>query len=60
VTARAGAGRRVLLDTSVVIAPPGSGLSSIADLVAVSAIAVAELELDGSTFRSRPPPSATA
>lgn len=37
-------GRRVLLDTSVVIAPPTSGLASIADLVAVSAITVAELE----------------
>lgn len=37
-------GRRALLDTSVVIAPPASGLSSIADLVAVSAITVAELE----------------
>ena len=40
----ASAGRRVLLDTSVVIAPPSSGLASIADLVAVSAITAAELE----------------
>ena len=36
--------RRVLLDTSVVIAPPAAGLASIADEVAVSAISVAELE----------------
>jgi predicted nucleic acid-binding protein len=36
--------RQVLLDTSVVIAPPKSGLASIADEVAVSAISVAELE----------------
>jgi predicted nucleic acid-binding protein len=36
--------RRVLLDTSVVISPPGRGLASIADLVAISAITVAELE----------------
>lgn len=36
--------RQVLLDTSVVIAPPGAGLASIADVVAVSAISVAELE----------------
>lgn len=38
------AGRQVLLDTSVVIAPPRAGLASIADFVAVSAISVAELE----------------
>lgn len=38
------AGRRVLLDTSVVIAPPAGGLTTLADLVAVSAITVAELE----------------
>lgn len=44
VTRPTSAGRRVLLDTSVVIAPPRSGLSSVADLVAVSAISVAELE----------------
>ena len=37
-------GRQVLLDTSVVIAPPLLGLASIADFVAVSAITVAELE----------------
>ncbi len=36
--------RQVLLDTSVVIAPPSAGLASIADVVAVSAISVAELE----------------
>jgi predicted nucleic acid-binding protein len=36
--------RRVLLDTSVIILPPTGGLASIADLVAVSAITVAELE----------------
>jgi toxin FitB len=36
--------RRVLLDTSVVIAPPTAGLASIADYVAVSAVTVAELE----------------
>ncbi len=37
-------GRRVLLDTSVVITPPAGGLATLADLVAVSAITVAELE----------------
>jgi toxin FitB len=36
--------RPVLLDTSVVIAPPAAGIASIADVVAVSAITVAELE----------------
>jgi predicted nucleic acid-binding protein len=36
--------RRVLLDTSVIIAPPRDGLASIADLIAVSAISIAELE----------------
>ena len=36
--------RRVLLDTSVVIAPPAAGLASIAGIVAVSVITVAELE----------------
>lgn len=36
--------RQVLLDTSVVIAPPSAGLASIADVVAVSVISVAELE----------------
>jgi Predicted nucleic acid-binding protein, contains PIN domain len=36
--------RHVLLDTSVVIAPPSGGVASIADVVAVSAITVAELE----------------
>lgn len=36
--------RRVLLDTSVIIAPPDAGISSIADFVAVSVISVAELE----------------
>lgn len=36
--------RRVLLDTSVVITPPIAGLASVADVVAVSAISVAELE----------------
>jgi predicted nucleic acid-binding protein len=36
--------RRVLLDTSVLITPPADGVASIADLVAVSAISVAELE----------------
>ena len=35
---------RVLLDTSVVIAPPAAGLSTLGDLLAVSAISVAELE----------------
>lgn len=40
----AAAGRQVLLDTSVVIAPPSAGFASIADYVAVSAISVAELE----------------
>jgi len=39
-----GTERRVLLDTSVVIDPPHSGLSTIADLVAVSVITTAELE----------------
>jgi predicted nucleic acid-binding protein len=37
-------GRQVLLDTSVVVAPPLAGLASIADFVAVSAITIAELE----------------
>ncbi len=32
------------MDTSVVIAPPAAGFTSIAELVAVSAITVAELE----------------
>lgn len=36
--------RRVLLDTSVVIAPPTGGLATLAELVAISAITVAELE----------------
>jgi toxin FitB len=36
--------RQVLLDTSVVIAPPSSGFAGIADAVAVSAITIAELE----------------
>ena len=36
--------RQVLLDTSVVIAPPAAGIASIADVVTVSAITVAELE----------------
>jgi predicted nucleic acid-binding protein len=36
--------RRVLLDTSVIITPPSGGFASIADLVALSAITVAELE----------------
>jgi predicted nucleic acid-binding protein len=36
--------RRVLLDTSVVIDPPAAGLASVADLAAISAITVAELE----------------
>lgn len=36
--------RRVLLDTSVLIAPPTAGMRSIADVVAVSVISVAELE----------------
>lgn len=36
--------REVLLDTSVVIAPPAAGLAAIADVVAVSAISVAEIE----------------
>lgn len=39
-----GDARRVLLDTSVVISPPDAGFGSVADLVAVSAITVAELE----------------
>lgn len=43
-TVVAAGGRQVLLDTSVVIAPPPAGLASIADFVAVSAITVAELE----------------
>ena len=34
----------MLLDTSVVIAPPAAGLASLARLVAISAITVAELE----------------
>lgn len=37
-------GRRMLLDTSVVIGPPAGGLATLADLVAVSAVTVAELE----------------
>ena len=37
-------GRQILLDTSVVIARPLSGLASIADFVTVSVITVAELE----------------
>lgn len=40
----AGSARQVLLDTSVVISPPVAGFGSVADLVAVSAITVAELE----------------
>jgi predicted nucleic acid-binding protein len=36
--------RQVLLDTSVVIAPPAAGIASIADVVAISAITVAEFE----------------
>lgn len=35
---------RVLLDTSVVIDPPGAGVGRIADQVALSAITVAELQ----------------
>lgn len=38
------AARQVLLDTSVLIAPPSAGFASIADFVAVSAISVAGLE----------------
>jgi len=37
-------GRRVLLDTSVVIEPPRSGLASIADFVAVTLITATKLE----------------
>lgn len=37
-------GRHVLLDTCVLIAPPATGFGSVADVVAVSAISVAELE----------------
>ncbi|MFC4944015.1 PIN domain-containing protein [Pseudonocardia sp. GCM10023141] len=36
--------RQVLLDTSVVIEPPAAGLSSIADVVAISTVTIAELE----------------
>lgn len=36
--------RQVLLDTSVVISPPAAGFASVADVVAISAITVAELE----------------
>lgn len=36
--------RQALLDTSVVIAPPTGGVGAVADVVAVSAITVAELE----------------
>lgn len=36
--------RQVLLDTSVVIAPPAAGVRSVADVVAVSVITIAELE----------------
>jgi predicted nucleic acid-binding protein len=36
--------RRVLLDTSVVIAPPEAGIASLAEQAAVSAITIAELE----------------
>lgn len=36
--------RHVLLDTSVVIEPPAAGVASIADVVAISTITIAELE----------------
>lgn len=34
---------RVLMDTSVVISPPRAGMTSLADLLAVSAVTLAEL-----------------
>ncbi|MGH4025736.1 MAG: type II toxin-antitoxin system VapC family toxin [Pseudonocardiaceae bacterium] len=37
------AGRAVLLDTSVIVDPPAHGMVSLADLVSVSAVTVAEL-----------------